>query len=128
MKGLLASTVTLVALSVAAASPLAGTTGIADYPPRAGSLQVSKSTVVRGGYVRATARGLRPASLVGFSLRRTGSARGYWLGQVRADRRGAVSKRLRVPARVPVGRWLLVANGRTPDGKPVRLRAVIRIR
>jgi len=128
MKVSLISSVLAVTLSLSLALASAGVTATPTYPPRAATLQVSTSSVARGANVRATARGFRPGSLVGFRLGRTASARGYWLGQARADRRGAVSKRLRIPTRVAPGRWLLVATGRTPDSRLVRLPAVLRVR
>lgn len=125
MKNPLIQAIAVLAVSVATSFSTVSVAAPPVYPPRVGGLQVSKSVVDAGRELGVATSGFRPGGLVGFALRRTRTEPGYWLGQGRADRRGAVSVRLPLPARVEPGRWLLLAMGRTPAGRAVTLQSVV---
>ncbi len=125
MKNPLIKAIAVLAVSVATSFSTVSVAAPPVYPPRVGGVQVSKSAVDAGRELSVATSGFRPGGMVGFALRRARAEPGHWLGQGRADRRGAVRARLLIPARVKPGRWLLLAMGRTPDGRAVTLQSVV---
>lgn len=85
-------------------------------------LRISAGPVAPGSTIVATACNFRPGAAVTFSLLRFGqphptggSARALGVLVARSD--GTVRGRLLIPARTPVGVWVLHANGRMRNGR-----------
>jgi hypothetical protein len=119
------SNVLLVLLAVALLPASAsGQTG--SYPPQACGLKVSRSVVKRGQTLVVSSCGFQAFNRVRLELRQ--SQRKLRLGTTRADGRGQIRRRVRIPHRAHAGRSLITATGRNVNGRMVTRRAVVRVR